>query len=271
MLLVLAAAGSLWAPFFGMASASARPQIRIAYVQPQNTVHEPIYQTLRAGMVLERVRDGLGRFPLPHALTIKTEGCDGDVNAAYDPEERTISVCYEYLAYLQDLSRNIPPAASSEGLTPENYVVGPFLEVVLHEYAHAVFDMKRVPILGREEDAADQVAAYALLQLGGIETRRTVASIAAMYSGEAKEAPPKLKDFADEHGLPAQRFYNLLCLSYGKDRKAFADLVDRGFLPPERAELCEDEYRQVDFAIRRLLLPRSSAARRGILGRGRHG
>jgi hypothetical protein len=253
--LLVATAGLLWALCAEPASALARSQITVIYVPPDDKAHDPIYQTLRAKKVLERVRDGLGRFPLPNSLTIKAEGCDGDVNASYDPTDRTISVCYEYLAYIQDLSKNIPPAAASEGLTPQNYVAGPFLEVVLHEYAHAVFDMNRVPILGREEDAADQVAAYALLQLGDIETRRTIASIAAMYSSEAKEAPPKLKDFADEHGLPAQRFYNLLCLSYGKDRARFADLVEKGLLPPDRAELCAGEYQQVEFAITRLLWP----------------
>jgi Putative metallopeptidase len=128
---------------------------------------------------------------------------------------------------------------------------------VLHELAHAIFDLKKVPILGREEDAADQLAAYMLLQLGEQEARRTITSIAAMYASEAKEAPPKLTDFANEHGVPAQRLYNILCLSYGKDPKMFGDLVEKGYLPHERAELCGDEFRQVQFAVTRLIAPAS--------------
>jgi hypothetical protein len=133
--------------------------------------------------------------------------------------------------------------------------VGPFLEVVLHELAHAVFDLKKVPILGREEDAADQVAAFLLLRLGDTEARRAIASIAFMYASEAKEAPPKLKDLAKEHGLPGQRLFNLLCISYGGRPKVFGDLVERGFLPAERAEQCHDEYQQVKFAFDRLVAP----------------
>ena len=41
------------------------------------------------------------------------------------------------------------------------------------EVAHAAFSMLKVPILGCEEDAADQVAAYLLLQLDKDEARRT--------------------------------------------------------------------------------------------------
>jgi hypothetical protein len=270
---VFLTAGLLGAITSGAAEPSVRARVHVVYVPPKDRIHEPIFRALRDRRALERVRDALARLALPKPLTIRTEGCDGDVNAAYDAEDRSISICYEYLAYIQDLSKAIPPAAAAEGLTPENYVVGPFLEVVLHELAHAIIDMKRVPILGREEDAADQVASYILLRLGENEARRTIASIAAMYASEARESSPKLKDFADEHGLPAQRFYNLLCLSYGKDREKFGDLVAKGFLPSERAELCEDEYRQVDYAVRRLIWPMPDGARRGSASRraGRKG
>jgi hypothetical protein len=232
------------------AEAATPAPIRIAYVPPKNSEHTALYQELRDKKVLERVRDSLVGMRLPKQLTIKVEGCDGDVNASYDEDEKVVSICYEYLLYIQSLAHGLPPAAVAEGLTPENYVTGPFLEVVLHELSHAVFDLKKVPVLGREEDAADQVTAYLLLQLGEQEARRTIASIATMFASEAKET--KL-DFANEHGLPAQRFYNLLCLSYGKDPKMFRDLVARGFLPQARAEQCGDEYRQVQFAVSRLM------------------
>lgn len=242
--------------------AAGHASLHIAYVPPKDHAHDAIYRTLRDQRVLERVRDRLAGLQLPRPLTIKVEGCDGDINASYESSDTTLSICYEYLAYIHDLARDIPPAATAEGLTPENYLAGPFLEVLLHELAHAIFDLKKVPILGREEDAADQLAAYALLQLGEQEARRTIASVAAMYASEAKEAPPKLKDFADEHGLPAQRFFNLLCISYGKDPKLFGDFVAKGFLPKERAEQCEGEYRQVAFAISRLIWPAVKGMRR---------
>jgi hypothetical protein len=54
--------------------------------------------------------------------------------------------------------------------------------------------------------------------------------------------------FADEHGTPAQRLYNLLCIAYGSDKGLFADDVEKGYLPESRAEICEGEYWQVEFA-----------------------
>ncbi|NVO08104.1 MAG: hypothetical protein HXX19_20200, partial [Rhodoferax sp.] len=110
-------------------------------------------------------------------------------------------------------------------------------------------------LLGREEDAADQVAAYVLLHLGGMDARRTVAGVAFMYAQEAKQPSPEMKDFADEHGTPAQRMYNLLCMAYGKDPVLFADVVAKDYLPAERAEGCADEYRLVDFAYSKLIKP----------------
>ena len=60
---------------------------------------------------------------------------------------------------------------------------------------------------------------------------------------------------AGEHGTPAQRFYNLLCIAYGADAQLFADLVQKGYLPKERAEGCAEEYQQVVYAFQMLIGP----------------
>jgi hypothetical protein len=72
---------------------------------------------------------------------------------------------------------------------------------------------------------------------------------------EASKPSTKANPFADEHGLPAQRFYNVLCIAYGADSKLFADAVEKGYLPKERAEGCADEYEQVAWAMKKLILP----------------
>ena len=61
--------------------------------------------------------------------------------------------------------------------------------------------------------------------------------------------------FADEHGTPAQRFYNLLCIAYGAEADLFADVVKEGYLPKDRAEGCKGEYWQVRKAFQRLISP----------------
>jgi hypothetical protein len=133
--------------------------------------------------------------------------------------------------------------------------VGALLDTTFHEFAHAMFDMLRVPVLGREEDAADQVSAYIMLHLGKTEARRLIAGAAYVYKTEAEAAktPVELKQFADAHGTPAQRFYNLLCIAYGADPESFGDVVKKGHLPKERAEDCKDEYQQVAYAYQNLI------------------
>ena len=123
----------------------------------------------------------------------------------------------------------------------------------LHELGHAVFDYHRVPLFGREEDAADQFAAYILLNFADSDARKLIGGVAHAYHVEAALPSTKKNPFADEHGLPAQRFYNILCIAYGKDPKLFADLVTKGYLPKERAEGCEDEYAQIDGAMKALI------------------
>jgi hypothetical protein len=43
-----------------------------------------------------------------------------------------------------------------------------------------------------------------------------------------------------------QRFYNLLCMGYGADKEASADLVQKGYLPEQRAKGCRTEYGEVN-------------------------
>jgi hypothetical protein len=144
---------------------------------------------------------------------------------------------------------------------PIDTVVGPFFDTCLHEFAHALFDMLDMPVLGREEDAADQVAAYIYLQLGSAEARRLITGTAYAYIAESGAAPLSLKQFADDHGPPAQRAYNLLCIAYGADSTLFGDFVTKGYLPKKRAEGCNNEYGQVADAFETLISPHIDTAR----------
>lgn len=226
----------------------------IAIEKPIDPAHQPIYDRLKRSSGLERMQRGLNRIRLPGPLPVIVKGCNGEIDAAYDPEKRDIEICYEYIAYLDELRRSLPDKLHGE-LSETDAFVGPIIEVVAHELGHALFDIYRMPILGREEDAADQVAAFTLLQLSPGEARKAIAGVAFMYASEAKEAAPKLKDFADPHSVSAQRFFNLVCIAYGSGRKDFADVVDKGLLPKDRAEDCPGEYRQVAHAWKLLIAP----------------
>lgn len=227
-------------------------QIRISYVAPKNPAHQPIVERLKEGRALAKLQLFLSPFRLPHRLLIKTEGCDGESNAWYD--EDAITICYEYIA---EMWRNAPTETTKEGIAPIDALVAPIFDTALHEFAHAIFDILKLPILGREEDAADQVASYIALHLGKDAARRQIGGIAYAYMTEATAttAPPKLQDYANEHGTPAQRYYNVLCIAYGADPEYFGQFVEKGYLPKDRAEGCDAEYAQAGRAFDKLIAP----------------
>jgi Putative metallopeptidase len=240
------------------AAAGRANRVTVSYVPPKNAAHQPIYEQLKEVSFLEKLQQFLAPFRLPRALLVKVEGCDGDANAFY--ENDVITVCYEYI---EDLRKTMPAETTAAGVAPIDALVGPLFDTSLHEFAHALFEMLRLPVLGREEDAADQVSAYIMLQLGKVEVRRLIGGVAYAYKTEAEAAtkPPTMTHFADVHGTPAQRFYNVLCIAYGADKQLFGDIVEKGYLPKDRAEDCKDEYRQVAYAYEKLIGPHVDRAR----------
>jgi hypothetical protein len=236
-------------------SAQAAPkttQIRIEYAEPKNAAHKPLYERMKDARVLEYVQSILGVIRLPRPLKIKLTGCEGISNAWYSDDE--ITVCYEFV---DDIYKNAAEADLPVGITRQDTIVGPLVDVFLHEAGHAVFDYLKVPIFGREEDAADQFSAYIVLQYDKERARRLILGSAYQYRLDVKttDASMPVSKFADEHGLPAQRFYNVLCTAYGRDPKLFAELVTMKYLPESRAEQCEHEYEQVKYAFGKLITP----------------
>ena len=231
-------------------------RIQFSYVPPKNPEHETVFRLLKERLVLEKFKQFLSPLRLPRILRLNLTGCDGDSNAWY--EDDTVTVCYEYI---DEQLKNAPKETTSAGVTRAYAIIGPTVEVFLHEVGHAVFDYLKVPLFGREEDAADQFAAYLLLQFAKDDARRLIAGVAYAFHEKASVPSTKKNPFADEHGLPAQRFYNVLCTAYGADPKLFADLVANKYLPEERAEGCEGEYEQIKRAMTKLIWPYIDRAR----------
>ena len=226
-------------------------QIIVNYDPPKNPEYQPIYTLLKEErQTLEKLQEFLSPFRLRWTLELLLTECDGEADAWYGDDK--ITICYEYI---DELWKNMP-AETTAGIEPIDTVIGPFVDTVLHEFAHALFDYVHSPILGREEDAADQVGAYIYLQLGKNEARRLIAGTIYTYMLEVEDTdPPSLAEFADEHGTAEQRRFNLLCMAYGADPELFEDLVAWGELPEERAEICEEEFEHITWAYETLIGP----------------
>jgi hypothetical protein len=258
MVMTLVAAGSILAAAYVDARPSASSarlaanRIDIAYVEPQLESNAAVYKLLKDHRVLEKIRDLLRPLRLPHRLLLQTRDCDGISNAWSN--EDSVTVCYEYV---NDIWKNAPGAATPTGIAPIDTLIGPLLDVLLHETAHSVFASLQIPVFGREEDAADQFSTYIMLRFDKDTARRLVLGSAYQYKGDLASPTVTIKQqhFADEHGTPAQRFFNLLCTAYGSDPKLFADVVEKGFLPEDRAVGCEREHGKLAHAFDSLIGP----------------
>ena len=96
-----------------------------------------------------------------------------------------------------------------------------------------------------------------MLRLSKPEARRMILGSAyhrAMQTSAADAALSR-NAFSDEHSLPAQRAFNVLCIAYGADKELFADIVEKEFLPKGRAEGCGVEYDDLTFAMTKLIGP----------------
>ena len=226
-------------------------QVRISYVSPKNPAHQQVYELLKERQSLEKLQEFLSPFRLQWTLNISLTECDGEADAMYSDD--TITICYEYI---EELREYMPAKTTAAGIEPIDTLVGPFFDTVLHEFAHALFDYLDVPVLGREEDAADQVSAYIYLQTGKAEARRLIMGTVYTYLMEAKDTdPPSMAEFADEHGTPEQRAFNLICMAYGADQELFGDLPALGGLPQKRADNCEEEFELISLAYQALIGP----------------
>ena len=224
-------------------------QIEIAYVKPGKSHLMPVYERLKKREFLEQLKQFLSPLKLPVKLRITAYEC-GVTNSYWSGRAEGLSLCYEWPDWLE---RMAPADKSPEGFPRQDIILGAFLQVVFHELGHAMFDIYNVPMFGREEDAADQMAGFILWQFGEEVARRTLPGSAYFWREEGGNWTRDL--FSDTHGNPMQRYYNYLCMAYGGKPETFRDLVDNGLLPKGRAANCPREFQQIRNAFVKTILP----------------
>lgn len=187
-----------------------------------------------------------GRYALPRDLVLDFRSC-GTANAFYDPAGPRITMCYELAEHVVDAFK---AAGHGEEEVRAGFT-GVWLFVLLHEWGHALVDLYDLPITGREEDAVDGFSTWQLVRAG----QPASATWAASFFGDMFETNPSARQYADEHSLNAQRFFNVLCWVYGSDPQNHGVILEKSELPQERAERCPAEWAQQDGAWTELLAP----------------
>jgi hypothetical protein len=179
-----------------------------------------------------------GSFVLEHRIRLVAADC-GRANAFYDPHNRTVTVCHELVALI---------AATFPG---DRYLRHVYLYVVMHELGHALIDVLDLPVVGREEDAADQFAALFFIDVADRDLGAVMGVVLAAQF--VRRTPADRTAYWDNHAFGEARYYQLMCLIYG-GASATRDVVAQ-VLPPERAPQCIAEYGQLRRGWNRLLAP----------------
>jgi len=137
------------------------------------------------------------------------------------------------------------------------FALGNALFVFLHELGHGLIADLGLPVLGREEDAADAFAVVTMLEMKTEFTHRVLTNAARswMIADRRSRENGEPVIYYDAHGLDLQRAYNIICLMVGSDPDQFDDLAKEVNLPEDRRETCIGDYSNASWSWKKALEP----------------
>ena len=196
---------------------------------------------LNAGGAMSNLANVLSEtFELPDDLAVR--GVNGfGPGPYYDPRDKSITYPYLFSTLVYNTLGQLNPNWSQYRL---GQGVGAVNSMIFeHEFAHALIDIYDLPVLGREEDAADDLAVLLLIPAeGGDQFITDSASFWAALSD--RQRVPQLSDYADVHSFDLQRAFSMLCLLAGSSPENFATVQAMGVLPNSRLAGCRAEFKQ---------------------------
>jgi len=130
------------------------------------------------------------------------------------------------------------------------FVAGNMLFVGFHEIGHALVSELHLPVLGREEDAADSFATLAMLEEGTeFSVNILVQAARGWFLLDRRDRKlGEMPSFYDEHGLDQQRAYAIVCLMIGSNDEDFKVLADWVQMPQARQKTCRNDYGKAKYA-----------------------
>jgi hypothetical protein len=219
------------------------------YSDIQDQKYVAFDKSMRDQKVLEDIANQLNKnLSLPTDVTITFKDC-GTPNAFYMADNKLVTVCYEFMDLFYQ--KFIEMGFSEEEANQRMFGATEFF--FLHELGHCLIDVYDLPAVGREEDAVDQLSTYILMDgmsEGGDESAISGVLIFQALAENEQNSP---QQFADEHSLSSQRYFNIACWMYGKDPRKYSDFVTKGVLPETRAVRCETEYNKMSNAWKQLV------------------
>jgi hypothetical protein len=130
------------------------------------------------------------------------------------------------------------------------FIIGNTIFVMAHEMGHGLINEMNMPVLGREEDAADSFAVVTAMKLGPKFSERVLHEATMGWVLSSKEDWKEKNPIAyyDEHGLDLQRAYNVVCFMFGSNPEKYKALAAHTKLPEYRQQACPYEWQNTSWS-----------------------
>lgn len=216
-------------------------EVDVTFDKPKDQQNALGKKLLDAGGAMTNLANVLSEtFELPDDLAVR--GVNGfGPGPFYNPKDKSITYPYLFSTLVYNTLGQLNPNWSQYRLGQGVGAVNSF--IFEHEFAHALIDIYDLPVLGREEDAADDLAVLLLIPAkGGGQFITDSASFWAALSD--RQRVPQLSDYADVHSFDLQRAFSMLCLMAGSSPENFQAVQAMGVLPNSRLAGCRAEFKQ---------------------------
>jgi hypothetical protein len=225
--------------------------VEAEWEKPRGEENVTGYELLKASETRELAKSLATVFELPNPLLIKgVNGFGG--GPFYNPEDNSITLPYEFPAVVFSVIVQSNPKGTPTEWGEAAGAVNSF--ILAHEFAHALIHNFELPVLGREEDAADAIATVMLLKAEeGALYAIDAAEFWAAFSG--RQEPPALAEYADNHSLDRQRADNILCFVAGSNEGILEAFNENEVLPEERLASCPGEWQLLISSVEQVLKP----------------
>jgi hypothetical protein len=232
-------------------SSEGTGEIKAVWQKPRGEENKVGYELLKASETRYLAKSLASAFELPDTLTIKgVNGFGG--GPFYNPEDNSITLPYEFTTVVLGVIAQSDPEESQYEWGEAVGAVDSF--ILAHEFAHALIHNFELPVLGREEDAADGVAtALLLLASEGSVYAADAAEFWLNFSG--RQDPPQLAEYADNHSFDRQRADNILCWIGGAEEELLVAFVENEVLPESRAVSCPGEWELLRRSVEQVMEP----------------
>ena len=170
----------------------------------------------------------------------------------FTPRHDTIVFQYGFASLVFNTLHQLHPEWGGHRLGEGVGAVDSF--ILAHEFTHALISIDDLPVLGREEDAADDLATLILIKAPNGDQ---YVSDAAQFWGalSQRQRVPSVSDYADSHSLDLQRAFTMMCELAGSSQTNFQEVKALNVLPRSRLATCPAEYKQKVDSFEQVLQP----------------